>query len=85
MNIRVVEGTQRELEHITGTLTESKGVGTSHHTLVTLGCILNARERATIMAWRVPFPPSRIPASVEFSIKLVVCLKYFEVMQSNVK
>ncbi len=25
------------------------------------------------MAWKTPFPPSRMPASVEFSIKLVVC------------
>ena len=30
--------------------------------------------RATSMAWRTPFPPSRMPASIELSIKLVVCL-----------
>ena len=30
--------------------------------------------RATNMAWRMPFPPSRMPASIEFSIKLFVCL-----------
>jgi hypothetical protein len=30
--------------------------------------------RATSMAWRTPFPPSRMPASIETSIKLVVCL-----------
>ena len=27
------------------------------------------------MAWRMPFPPSRTPASIEFSIKLFVCLQ----------
>ncbi len=26
------------------------------------------------MAWRTPFPPSRMPASIAFSIKLFVCL-----------
>ena len=31
--------------------------------------------RATSMAWRTPFPPSRMPASIELSIKLVVCLE----------
>jgi hypothetical protein len=26
------------------------------------------------MAWRTPFPPSRMPTSIEFSMKLFVCL-----------
>ena len=34
------------------------------------------RKRACVQpAWReTPFPPSRIPASIEISIKLIVCL-----------
>ena len=39
-----------ELSESRDTLIVSKGVIGSHHTLVKLGCILNARERATIMA-----------------------------------
>ena len=31
--------------------------------------------RATNMAWGTPFPPSRMPASIENSIKLFVCLE----------
>ena len=30
--------------------------------------------RATGMAWKTPFPQSRMPASIDISIKLVVCL-----------
>ena len=30
--------------------------------------------RATTMAKKTPFPPSRMPASIEFSIKLFVCI-----------
>ena len=49
------ESTEREIEGRRGsesrdTLIVSKGVIGSHQTLVKLGCILNARERATIMA-----------------------------------
>ena len=43
-------GLTRELSESRDTLIVSKGVIGSHHTLVKLGCILNARERATIMA-----------------------------------
>ena len=32
------------------------------------------RARATNMAWRMPFPPSRKPASIKSSAKLFVCL-----------
>jgi hypothetical protein len=32
---------------------------------------MHARERVSTMAWRAPFPQSRLPASVELSIKLV--------------
>ena len=39
-----------ELSESRDTLIVSKGVIGSHQTLVKLGCILNARERATIMA-----------------------------------
>jgi hypothetical protein len=31
------------------------------------------------MAWRMPFPPSRMPASIEFSIKRFVCLIQFPI------
>ncbi len=33
--------------------------------------------RATTMAWRTPFPPSKTPTSFEFSIMLFVCLRLF--------
>ena len=39
-----------ELSESRDTLIVSKGVIGSHQTIVKLGCILNARERATIMA-----------------------------------
>jgi hypothetical protein len=37
------------------------------------------------MAWRMPFQPSRIPASIEFSIKLFVCLSGLALGQGSVK
>ncbi len=64
----------RELSDSRGTRIGSRGVRSSHRALVTLGCTRNVSQGATTMAWRMPFPPSRMPASVEFSIKLVVCL-----------
>ena len=38
------------------------------------GCSERTSVRATSMAWRTPFPPSRMPASIETSIKLVCVL-----------
>ena len=38
------------------------------------GCSERTSVRATSMAWRTPFPPSGMPASIETSIKLV-CVK----------
>ena len=43
-------GLMWELSESRATLIESKGVIGNHQTLVKWGCILNARERATIMA-----------------------------------
>ncbi len=45
--------------------------------------VSRATARATNMAWRMPFPPSRIPASIEFSIKLFVCLSTYAVAATS--
>ncbi len=39
--------------------------------IVTNADCMRARVRAPSMAWRAPFPRRRLPASIEFSIKLV--------------
>ncbi len=36
------------------------------------------RTSATSKAWRTPFLPSRMPASIELSIKLGVCLSFMQ-------
>jgi hypothetical protein len=34
----------------------------------------------TSMAWGTPFPRSRMPASIEKSLKLVVCLSIYAII-----
>ena len=47
------------------------------------GCSERTSVRATSMAWRTPFPPSRMPASIENSIKLVCVVGLHAVMASG--